>query len=73
MTRRLRITLMLALLVIGAFGLLAGPPQIIEYTYYTDGTYSVVCGYRTIACGGTNYSSGCRTQWYTIDYGGDCY
>ena len=27
-----RITLMLALLVIGAFGILAGPPQIIEYT-----------------------------------------
>ncbi|HEX6095477.1 MAG TPA: hypothetical protein VF432_04055 [Thermoanaerobaculia bacterium] len=73
MTYRIRITVMLALLAVGAFGLLAGPPQIIEYTYYTDSSLSTPCGYRVISCSGSNTSSGCRTAWYTIDYGGECY
>jgi hypothetical protein len=47
----------------------ACPPQQIEYTYYTDATYTVACGYKIIPCYcGETYSDGCRTAYYTIDY-----
>jgi hypothetical protein len=48
----------------------ACPSQQVEYTYYTDGTYTTPCGYKIIpcSCGGGAISSGCRTSYYTIDW-----
>jgi hypothetical protein len=48
----------------------ACPSQQIEWTYYTDGTYSTPCGGKIIACscGSGAYYYGCQTSYYTIDY-----
>jgi hypothetical protein len=47
----------------------ACPTNEIDITYYTDGTYTVECGYKIIPCScGQTYSSGCRTAFYTTDY-----
>jgi hypothetical protein len=49
----------------------ACPSQTIEYTYYTDATKTVECGWRIITCYCGGGSGGCRTAYYTIDWS-DC-
>lgn len=46
--------------------------QIIEFTYYTDSTYTEECGYRTITCNCNAGGHGCRTPYYTV-MTWDCY
>ncbi|HKQ09466.1 MAG TPA: hypothetical protein VJ464_30370 [Blastocatellia bacterium] len=50
------------------------PPQEIDYTYYTDNTYTTACGYKIIpcSCGSGAHTGGCQTAYYTIDYY-DCF
>jgi hypothetical protein len=49
----------------------ACPSQQIEYTYYTDATYTTACGWKIITCSCGVYRDGCSTAYYTIDYS-DC-
>jgi hypothetical protein len=46
----------------------ACPSQTIEYTYYTDGTYTTPCGWKIITCSCGVYRDGCSTAYYTIDW-----
>lgn len=47
----------------------ACPNAVRDYTYYTDDTYTVVCGYQTYpCCGGVVYSQGCKTIYYTLEW-----
>ncbi len=46
----------------------ACPSQQIEYTYYTDSTYTTACGTKIITCYCSVYRDGCNTPYYTIDY-----
>ncbi|HEX8411783.1 MAG TPA: hypothetical protein VF883_23245 [Thermoanaerobaculia bacterium] len=71
MTRRIRIIGLLVLLLVGTTSLVALPDHEIFYTYYTDATYTVECGYRYVTCSGV-YSSGCRTTYVVIEQGADC-
>jgi hypothetical protein len=49
----------------------ACPSQQIEYTYYTDNTYTTECGWKIITCSCGVYRSGCNTAYYTIGWS-DC-
>jgi hypothetical protein len=71
MSNRVRVLVLFALLLVGVTSMMALPDHEIEYTYYTDATKTVECGWRIISCSGV-YSSGCRTAFYTIDQGMDC-
>lgn len=46
----------------------ACPPQMIEYTYYTDSSLTTPCGWKIITCSCGVYRDGCTTSFYTIDY-----
>lgn len=46
----------------------ACPPQQIEYTYYTDDTYTESCGWKIITCSCGVYRGGCTTAYYLIDW-----
>ncbi|HEY0099604.1 MAG TPA: hypothetical protein VGB76_11700 [Pyrinomonadaceae bacterium] len=46
----------------------ACPSSTIEYTYYTDASMTVECGWRIITCYCGGGSGGCRTAYYTIDW-----
>lgn len=46
----------------------ACPSSTIEYTYYTDASMTVECGWRIITCYCGGGSGGCRTPYYTIDW-----
>ncbi|HEX9986268.1 MAG TPA: hypothetical protein VGF69_23615 [Thermoanaerobaculia bacterium] len=74
MVRKLRITLLLALLVIGlvsTFSLSAAPPYETETIYYSESAKINECGYRYVTCGGI-YRSGCITSWYDTYVWGPC-
>jgi len=46
----------------------ACPPSDIEYTYYTDASKTVQCGWKYITCYCSVTSSGCVTSFYDITY-----
>jgi hypothetical protein len=46
----------------------ACPSNQIEYTYYTDASMTVECGWKIITCYCGGGSGGCRTPYYTIDW-----
>ena len=46
----------------------ACPSHTIEYTYYTDASMTVECGWKIITCYCGGGSGGCRTAYYTIDW-----
>lgn len=71
MNSRIRAVVLLALLVLGAVTLVAGPPREVYYEYYTDGTYTVMSGEKWILCTGV-VSWGTPTEWFKIYYGPDC-
>ena len=71
MTRRIRVLMLLALLVLGATSLVAAPDHEIYIEYYTDGTYTDLCGERYILCTGI-YQWGCRTAYYLVWDGMEC-
>ena len=71
MTRRIRVFLLLALLLVGGGSLLAMPDHEVFFEYYTDATYSELCGERWVLCYGI-YSLGCRTSYVVIYDGDDC-
>jgi hypothetical protein len=78
MAKSLRGILFLRLLI--AMFLLAGalmlpardsfacPPTDIEYTYYTDASKTVVCGWKYITCYCSVTSDGCQTPYYDIQW-----
>ena len=71
MTRRIRVLVLLALLAMGGASLFALPDHEVYIEYYTDATYTVLCGERWVTCSGI-YSSGCRTAYYVAYDGDDC-
>lgn len=66
MSSRTRIFVMFALLLLGATSMIAGGDHDIEFTYYTDSSKNVSCGWRLLTCDGGVYWGGCRTEWYDI-------
>ena len=71
MARRIRVLLLLGLLLVGGTSLIAAPDHEVYWEYYTDNTYSVLCGERWVLCTGI-YSWGCRTSYYIVWDGDDC-
>lgn len=69
MTRRIRILLLLVLLVVGVSSLVAAPAQETWWEYYTDSTYTELCGEKWNLCGYVG-GYGCRTS-YVIVYSGE--
>jgi uncharacterized protein (DUF427 family) len=67
------VRLLLAVLVV-ACSLVAVPESYacpttdIEYTYYTDASKTVVCGWKYITCYCSVTSSGCKTSYYDIQW-----
>ncbi len=47
------------------------PGSSVEIEYYTNGTYTVQCGYKYISCNGQTYRSGCITN-FKISYSEPC-
>lgn len=65
------LTILALVLVWGAFTFMltptthACPLNDVEHEYYTDGSFTVQCGYRIIYCNcGGSYSWGCRTPYF---------
>ena len=71
MTRRIRISLLLVLLVVGGTSLFAAPDHEIWWEYYTDSSKTVLCGEKWNICGAIG-GYGCRTPYYVIYNGGPC-
>ena len=69
--RRVRLGVVIVLLVVGATSLIGQPDNEIYYTYYTDATYTVQCGYTYITCTGIR-RSGCQTEFATVFEGPAC-
>lgn len=72
MTKRIRIALLLVLLLAGTTSLLANPDYEVYVTYYTDATYTTMCGYKWALCWGIVHN-GCVTPYWTEEYGPACY
>jgi hypothetical protein len=72
MARRIRLVVLAALLIVGTVTLVAAPDHAFYVTYYTDGTYTVECGYWYYTCFGSPQRSGCRTAFYIYEDWGDC-
>ena len=70
MARRMRMLGLLVLLLVGASSLLAMPDHEVYTEFYTDGTYSVQCGYRWVTCYGI-IREGCQNTGYSVTYDGD--
>jgi hypothetical protein len=71
MTRRIRIWLLLALVVLGGASLFALPPHEIYWEYYTDASKTELCGEKWNICGSVG-GYGCRTAYYIVYQGSDC-
>ena len=71
MTRRIRIFMLLGLLVLGATSLVAAPDHEIWWEYYTDATYTELCGEKWNICGSIG-GYGCRTSYVIVYSGGPC-
>ena len=72
MVRRIRLLVVVAMLILGAVSLVAAPDHAFYYTYYTDDTYTVECGYYYYTCFGSPVHSGCRTAYYVYEDDGPC-
>lgn len=70
MAKRIRLIGLLVLLVVGASSLMAMPDHEVYTEFYTDGTYSVQCGYRWVTCSGI-IRSGCQNTGFSVTYDGD--
>jgi hypothetical protein len=66
MTKRVRIAVMMLLLILGATSLMATDEGLFV-EFYTDESYTQMCGYNYLRCDGTFVRGGCRTL-YSIDY-----
>ena len=71
MTRRIRVLVLLALLAIGGASLFAMPDHEVFFEYYTDNTYSELCGEKWVLCY-VIYGYGCRTPYVIVYDGDDC-
>jgi hypothetical protein len=69
MVKRIRIMALLVMLLVGVTTLTALPDHEVYTEFYTDATYSDMCGYRWVTCGGI-IRSGCQTV-YSVTYDGD--
>ena len=72
MTRRIRVWMLLALLVLGATSLVALPPNEVITEYYTDASKTELCGEKILWCNGYTYSWGCVTSYWVRYAGEDC-
>lgn len=70
MARHIRIAGLLLLLLVGGSSLLAMPDHEVYTEFYTDGTYTVQCGYRWVTCSGI-IRSGCQNTGFEVTYDGD--
>jgi hypothetical protein len=64
MTRKIRIWVLLALLVVGATSLFALPPNEVTWEYYSDSSFSTLCGEKILFCSGYVWKWGCQTSYY---------
>jgi hypothetical protein len=71
MTRRIRVFLLLALLLVGTTSLFALPDHEIYYEFYSDASYTELVGERFITCFGI-YSWGIQTSYRLVFHGPDC-
>ena len=71
MTRRVRVWILLALLAVGGVSLLATPHHETYWEYYTDSSYSTLCGEKWVLCTGV-VSWGVPSQYHIISQGPDC-
>lgn len=70
MAKRIRIVGLVFMLLVGGTSLFAMPDHEVYTEFYTDGTYSVQCGYRWVTCHGI-IRSGCQNTGYEVTYDGD--
>jgi len=61
----------MALLIVGATSLFAMPQYEIYWEYYTDNTYTELCGEKWNLCGYVG-GYGCRTVYYIVYNGEAC-
>lgn len=71
MTGRIRVLLLLALVVLGTLSLVAQPTHEIYWQYFTDDTYSELCGEKWNLCGWID-GYGCRTSYVIVHQGDPC-
>jgi hypothetical protein len=71
MARKIRLFLLVAFLLVGTTSMLSGPRYETEFEYYTDATYTEVCGWKYVMCDGI-YREGCQTEWYVTYPLGEC-
>lgn len=74
---RIRVLSVVLALAVIFFSLMAAPSSSVKVradgdethiTYYTDATYSTVCGHTTFLCQGWRAHNGCTTAYYTVSY-----
>lgn len=63
-----------AAVLAGTFGGPANalPDREINWTYYSDATYTEEVGGWTITCGGNGGRWGVKTEYATVEYGPEC-
>lgn len=63
-----------ATVVVGMFGgpAAALPDHEINWTYYSDATYTVEVGGWTISCSGNGGRWGVKTEYAVLEYGPEC-
>jgi len=72
MAKRIRLFVLMLMLTAGAVSLVAAPDHGFYYTYYTDDTLTVECGYYYYTCFGSPHRSGCVTPYYDYEDWGPC-
>lgn len=70
MAKHFRIVGLVVMLLVGGTSLFAMPDHEVYTEFYTDGTYTVQCGYRYVTCHGI-IRSGCQNTGYEVTYDGD--
>jgi hypothetical protein len=71
MAKNIRVLSLLVLLLLGATSLISGPRYSSSFEYYTDATYTEMCGWKYVACSYI-HREGCVTEFVIVYPEGEC-
>lgn len=71
MAKKIRLFTLVAFLLLGTTSLMSGPSYSTFFEYYTDDTYSEMCGWKYVGCTGID-REGCVTDFVLVYPEGEC-
>ena len=72
MARKLRLLIIAALSLLGTTSVTSGPRYSSSFEYYTDATYTEMCGWKYVGCSFID-REGCVTEYVIVYPEGECY